>query len=170
MGVPRLCVPNSEPGTRCASRRVGSRPRGMGPLAYTNLFPNRSYPLCVPRASGAPFLVAFLIVKLRLPLVFLVVAELPHCGRQIGQRRVDACADDPFPYLSAVKAALCGAQSAPPAASAAFFAFFFSDFCSRRAASAAFLRSFFACACIADWRSYSAWNSAVRSSGKLLTA
>ena len=56
------------------------------------------------------------------------------------------------------------------ASSAAFFAFFFSDFCSRRAASAAFLRSFFACACIADWRSYSAWNSAVRSSGKLLTA
>lgn len=45
LGVPRLCVPSSEPGTRCASRRVGSGSRGMGPLAYTNLFPNRSYPL-----------------------------------------------------------------------------------------------------------------------------
>ena len=46
LGVPRLCVPNSELG------RLGAPPgasavssRGMGPLAYTNLFPNRSYPL-----------------------------------------------------------------------------------------------------------------------------
>ena len=65
-------------------------PQGMGPLAYTKSVPEQIVSVMSFARFWRAVSPAFLIVKLRLPLVFFVVAELPHGRRQIGQRRVDA--------------------------------------------------------------------------------
>ena len=166
---------------RCKSSIVSCAP--AGPMTQTTFSASlaRSYP-----RGASPEAVSFPVAAIQLSARIALLRRAK--ARWFRERGFPGAA---FPFQSRGLGAPPGALTAAPggwgrwpiqicsrtdrirydcAASAAFFSRFFSDFRSRRACSACFLCSFFACACIADWRSYSAWNSAVRSSGKLLTA